>query len=70
MVRVTVSEQGTVAKIALESSSGYASLDNSALNAVRVWRFQPALRGGKPLAMEAIVPIRFTIRSAMRAASR
>jgi protein TonB len=66
-LRVTISTAGTVSAISVDSSSGVPSLDDSALSTVRSWRFQPALRRGVPVSMDAIVPIRFSIRSGVKA---
>lgn len=61
-LRVSITAVGTVSAISVYKSSGVASLDKSALTTVRSWRFQPALRRGVAVAMDAIVPIRYTIR--------
>jgi protein TonB len=42
-------------------SSGHAVLDQAAEAAVRGWRFQPATRGGVPVAAPADVPFRFRL---------
>ncbi len=63
MLRLKVSELGTVEEIYVETSSGVASLDQSALKTVRNWKFYPATRGGKPIAYEFIKPITFSIRN-------
>ncbi len=67
-LRVRISSTGTVSAISVDSSSGHPSLDESALSAVRSWRFQPATRRGVPISLDAIVPIRFSIRTAAKAA--
>jgi len=40
---------------------GVPALNGSALAAVRNWRFSPATRNGKPVAVRIPVPIRFTL---------
>ena len=48
-LRVLVNRDGRVATIALEKTSGYASLDQHAQAAVRRWRFAPARQGDEPV---------------------
>lgn len=62
MVRVTVAADGRVERATLETTSGNAALDASALAAVVRWRFLPATRGAEPVSYEIIKPVRFTIR--------
>ena len=60
-MRVAVSAEGTPADVAVAASSGHASLDAAAIEAVRKWRFVPAMQGGQPLPSVAEVPIRFRL---------
>jgi protein TonB len=62
LLRVKVTAEGRVEKLAVERSAGWPSLDQAALAAVRDWRFFPARRAGVPVAFEVIVPVRFSIR--------
>ena len=62
MLRVTISAAGTVADLAIDQTSGYSTLDDSALATVRRWRFQPARRAGFAVETTVLVPVRFTIR--------
>ena len=41
--------------------SGYRILDNSALEAVRKWKFHPATIGGVKVSSTVKVPVRFTL---------
>ncbi|WP_019141831.1 energy transducer TonB [Noviherbaspirillum massiliense] len=50
VLRVLVQADGTAGKVEIKTSSGYPLLDESALNAVRTWRFHPATSDGKPVA--------------------
>ena len=43
-------------------AQGREGLSGAALAAVRDWRFVPAMRAGKPVAVRVPVPIRFTLR--------
>jgi protein TonB len=61
MLRVSVSADGAPLTVDLAATSGHASLDSAAEAAVRKWRFNPATRGGTPVAAMADVPIRFRI---------
>jgi periplasmic protein TonB len=60
-LRVVVREDGKVETAGVLTSSGSASLDEAALAAVRQWRFEPARRGGRSVAAEVVVPVRFWI---------
>jgi protein TonB len=58
-VRVTVATDGSVDRMELAESSGNRHLDRAAMEAVRRWRFQPAVRGGQAVAADVVVPIVF-----------
>jgi protein TonB len=47
--------------VTLDRSSGESALDESALEAVRTWRFEPARRNGVPVRAWAIVPVEFKL---------
>ena len=55
-------ERGAPGEVQLAESSGYASLDEAALDALRRWRFQPALRDGQPIPAWVTVPVIFSLR--------
>ncbi len=59
VLRVDVTESGDASAVAVSASSGHAMLDKAALDAVQAWRFNPATRGGKPVAGVIYVPIQF-----------
>jgi protein TonB len=61
ILRVLVGADGTVESLRVFKSSGVNSLDDSALAAVRRWRFSPATRGGAAVPGEVNVPIKFRI---------
>ena len=61
VLHILVSETGIAEKVAVAKSSGVKSLDDSALKAVRVWKFQPAMRNGKPTALLVRKTINFRI---------
>jgi protein TonB len=47
--------------VTLGKSSGESALDESAMEAVRTWRFEPAKRDGVPVRAWAVVPIEFKL---------
>lgn len=63
LLHVTISEAGAVVAINISQSSGYTRLDQSALVAVRAWRFVPAKFNNHPTIGEVTVPVRFTLES-------
>lgn len=60
-LRVRVSVDGQPLEILLANSSGYARLDDAAKDAVKKYRFQPAMRGGKPVEAWVVVPLEFSL---------
>lgn len=62
MLRVQVSAEGLSDSVAVEHGSGHEMLDESAVEAVKKWRFIPAKRGETAVASSVIVPIIFTLR--------
>jgi TonB family protein len=61
LLAVEVLMDGRAGEVRIKKSSGYALLDQSALNAVRAWRFEPARKMDKPLVMTVDIPIRFSL---------
>lgn len=62
LVRVYVSPQGTPERVELNKSSGYARLDESAVETIRQhWKFAPARQGGVAVGAWVLVPIAFTL---------
>lgn len=60
-VRVLILEQGTVGDTAIVQSSGYSSVDRSAVRGLRRWRFSPAYQGGRPVPAWVVVPVVFQL---------
>jgi len=56
-----VLSSGDVGDLRIKKSSGYEILDQSALEAVRQWRFEPGKRMGQPVTTWVEVPIRFVL---------
>ena len=61
IVRVLISTQGLPEKAEVRTSSGFARLDQAALEAVQRWRFVPGRRSGTPEAMWFNIPVRFVL---------
>jgi protein TonB len=61
MVRVLVDIAGRPAQVSLQTSSGHAALDESAVSAVRAAQFRPYAEGGLAQAVWVLVPIRFVL---------
>jgi protein TonB len=62
LLRVLVSAEGLSETVAVDQSSGYEILDESAVEAVKKWLFTPAMQGNSPLASTVLVPIIFALR--------
>jgi protein TonB len=59
LLEVVVDAKGKASRVDIQTSSGFSSLDESALRAVRQWTFVPAHRGDTPVASTVRVPILF-----------
>lgn len=62
VVAVVVDNSGKVTSARVRTSSGSRDLDDAALKAVRKWKFQPAVRGGKKVKATALVPFNFEVK--------
>lgn len=58
-ISVTIDEKGSVAAATVTKSTN-AGFDDAALEAVKQWKFKPAKKGGQPVAVTVVLPIRFT----------
>lgn len=56
-----ISESGLPAKVDIKQSSGSATLDKAALEAVQKWKFEPARLGRLPVAADLEIPVRFSL---------
>lgn len=63
LLRVQVSTAGKSDTVSVHKSSGHEILDESAIEAVKQWRFIPARRGDTPVASSVVVPILFTLQN-------
>ena len=64
LLAVLVLKDGRAGEVRIKKTSGHALLDQSALDAVRTWRFEPARKKDTPLAMVVDIPIRFSLQEA------
>jgi TonB family protein len=63
LVSAEVLPDGRVGSTKIRKSSGYAILDQSAIEAVRPWKFEPAKKYGSPLTVWVDLPIKFILHS-------
>ena len=63
LLNVFVNAAGQAEKVEIRTSSGYASLDQAARNAVQKWKFVPARKGDQPIGAWVVVPISFVLES-------
>ncbi|OGP67152.1 MAG: hypothetical protein A2031_02970 [Deltaproteobacteria bacterium RBG_19FT_COMBO_43_11] len=61
LIAAEILPTGRVGNAKIRQSSGYAILDQSALEAVKPWRFEPAKKSGKPFTFWVEVPIKFVL---------
>ena len=61
LLSVEVLSNGRVGRARVKSSSGYVLLDQSALETMKQWSFEPGKKKGLPVAMWVDVPIRFAL---------
>jgi periplasmic protein TonB len=63
LLEVLILADGSVGEIRLKTSSRYQRLDDSALKAVKKWRYLPARRGNTPIAYWYVQPINFNLQN-------
>ena len=61
VLRLTINTNGMVEKVETRTSSGHAELDESAMQSVKTWRFDPAKDGEFPVSTVVDLPIRFNL---------
>ncbi|MFA6411946.1 MAG: energy transducer TonB [Syntrophales bacterium] len=61
LLSVEVLSDGRVGRTRVKSSSGYVLLDQSALDTMKQWFFEPGKKKGLPVAMWVDIPIRFAL---------
>jgi protein TonB len=65
-LKVEVLASGRVGMIKVKESSGYETLDHSALETIQDWRFIPARFGGIPVKSTVIVPVTFKLKDRLK----
>ena len=61
LLRIHIETDGRVSDVSVARSAGHQALDEAAAEAVRRWRFEPALNAAGPVSMWAVVPVEFRI---------
>jgi protein TonB len=61
VLRLTIDAQGIVSMLEIVSSSGHESLDRAAMDAIKNWKGKPAMRAGRAIASQEVLPIRFKL---------
>ena len=59
-MKIIIDKTGAVARPEIVRPAGYG-LDEQAVTGVRNWKFEPAMRDGKPVAMEMFVQVAFNL---------
>lgn len=62
LLRLNISDTGTVANADIQQSSGSEILDNAAIASAMKWRFTPAQLNGKAVAANIIIPVIFQLK--------
>ncbi|WP_415887574.1 energy transducer TonB [Neptuniibacter sp. QD29_5] len=62
LLRVLVGPQGRNLEVKLYKSSGYESLDEAAIEAVKGWQIEPAMIDGQRVSAWVEVPVTFSIK--------
>jgi TonB family protein len=61
LVSAEILPDGHVGSMKIRKSSGYAILDQSAIEAVKPWKFEPAKKSGNPFTVWVELPIKFIL---------
>jgi len=62
VLNVEVLADGVCGQINIHKSSGYAMLDNAALQTVLTWRFIPARQAGRAVDKWFLIPVQFSLK--------
>src|SRR3989338_11035335 len=61
LLRVELGEDGRISGVAVKTSSGFTSLDEAAVSAVKTWRCKPAIQNGVAVRAVALQPFAFIL---------
>ena len=61
VLEILIKADGTVGEIKIKNSSGFKRLDETAVKAVKRWRYQPATQGGKSIDFWYEQPLEFSL---------
>lgn len=61
ILRLLVLADGSVDRVEVVVSSGHEVLDQTAVEAVKIWRFAPATRDRQPIKAWVVIPVRFVV---------
>lgn len=62
LISAEILPDGRVGRVIVSKSSGYAILDQTAVQAVTAWKFEPAKKSGMPCKTWADLPIKFVLK--------
>jgi protein TonB len=62
LLNVLIRADGSVAEVEIKQSSGFKRLDDTAVKAVRQWRYLPARRGNQPVDAWHLQPVEFSLK--------
>lgn len=62
LISAAIDSEGRVNSLAISKSSGFSLLDESALSAVKNWKFKPARFAGIAVDSAVEIPVRFSLR--------
>lgn len=62
LVTCTVGTGGEILNLSIKQSSGRPELDQSAMNAIKKWKFKPAVKGGKKIKAVCLIPLNFEVK--------
>ncbi|MFA5985496.1 MAG: energy transducer TonB [Methylococcaceae bacterium] len=61
LLRALINTDGSVANVAIRTTSGYSRLDQAACDSVKQWRFVPARQGDQAVSAWVVVPVTFSL---------
>lgn len=61
LLEILILADGTVGEVRIKQSSGYKRLDDTAVKAVKRWRYTPAKRGGEAIDYWYLQPVDFSL---------